>query len=274
MLKISLDVQVLKTDNGERTGSRLGLYQAWRFAGSAIGTVIVGYGIAYLGFEKALIISGAACLLLIPLARGLVPTKVACIRWADYQADFTKPRVLLFGIWMFLFATHWGAEYTCYGPFLRGNLNLNMVDVGWYMSAEYVAVFIAALLVGRALNRPERLRAFALFGLIASGVGSIGMVFPPAQVSVVFRILHGLGDGTMLIVLYLGISRLFSIDRMGGNTGFINMATMLGFVVGAVVYGALGDLQGYAMPLWVSGALSLALALPLITWRLSQALSR
>jgi MFS family permease len=274
MLKLSLDVQVLKTDNGERTGSRLGLYQAWRYAGATIGTIFIGYVIARLGFEKALVISGAACLLLIPLTRWLVPTKVARIRLSDYQADLGKPQVLLFGLWMFLFTTHWGAEYTCYGPFLRSNLHLDMIGLGWYMSAEYIAVLVAALLAGRALNRPERMRVFALVGLLASGVGSVGMVFPPVFVSVLFRALHGLGDGTMLVVLYLGISRLFSIERMGGNTGFVTMATMLGFVLGALIYGWLGDFKGYALPLWVSGVLTTLLTLPLVTWRLSKSLSR
>jgi MFS family permease len=274
VLKLSLDVQVLKTDNGERTGSRLGLYQAWRYAGSAVGTIAIGYIIAVVGFEKALFISGAACLLLIPLTYWLPPTKVARVRLSDYHADLRKPQVLLFGFWMFLFTTHWGAEYTCYGPFLRSNLHLDMIDLGWYMSAEYVAIFAAALLAGRALDRTGRIRGFALVGLLASGIGTIGMVFPPVAMSVSFRALHGLGDGVMIVVLYLGIARLFSIERMGGNTGVVSMATMLGFVVGALVYGWLGDFQGYAMPLWISGILSILLALPLLTWRLTKSLAR
>jgi MFS family permease len=78
--------------------------------------------------------------------------------------------------------------------------------------------------------------------------------------SVAMRSLHGVGDGLIFLVMYYGIARLFALDRLGGNTGFVSMATMLGYVFGALVYGGLSESYGYALPMWLSGAISCGLA--------------
>ncbi|WP_264861300.1 hypothetical protein [Klebsiella pneumoniae] len=41
--------------------------------------------------------------------------------------------MLLFAIWLFLFYLHWGAEFTSYGLFLRENLRLSLLGMGFYM---------------------------------------------------------------------------------------------------------------------------------------------
>ncbi len=78
------------------------------------------------------------------------------------------------------------------------------------------------------------------------------------------RLVHGVGDGLMFLVTYYGIARLFAVERLGGNTGFVAMATMLGYVFGALVYGPAGEAWGYGVPLVASGLIALGLAAGLL----------
>ncbi len=262
--KLSLDVQVLKTDSGTEGGRRFGLYQAFRFGGLTVGSIATGHLLVGSDFATTLWLVGAACLALLVFTPGLVPTPVGDVPLAQYRGDFGNRRALLFAVWMFLFALHWGAETTSYGPFLRHNLGLDLAQMGYYMAAEYAAIVLAALIWGRRIRSLSATYGAAIGGLITSGLGHIGMVVPDLAVSVAFRALHGLGDGLMLLVFYTGIAQLFAVERRGGNTGFVQAATMLGFVVGSLVYGPLGEAAGYALPLWTSGAITLGLAAPLI----------
>jgi MFS family permease len=262
VFRLSLDVQVLKTDSGKRTASRIGLYQALRFLGLFVGTVTLGYLIAYQSFETIFCWVSGACLFLTALSFGLEKTRLESFRLSEYRSDMKKPQVVFFAVWMFLFSTHWGAESTSIGPFLRIDMRLSWVGLGWYSGAEFLTVVAALLLFRAHLNDNRHMRSYTWIGLIASGIGSVGMVLRPLVLSLVFRVIHGIGDAIMFLILYLGIARLFSFKRLGGNTGFISMFTMLGFVTGALIYGPLGEAYGYDLPLWCSGLVTCLLVLP------------
>jgi MFS family permease len=98
----------------------------------------------------------------------------------------------------------------------------------------------------------------------ASGLGHVGMVFEPVLLSCAFRFLHGIGDGVVLLVFYRGVATLFVAERLGGNAGVVNTMTMVGMVLGALVFGPLGEAFGYGVPLWTSGLLTMLLALPVL----------
>ena len=259
LFRMSLDVQVLKTDTGENTGARIGLYQAFRFGGIGIGTVLAGYLLEVIDFNQSFFIAAIICLLLIIPARLLSPTPVAKQTFADYKADFSKPRIIFFAIWLMLFATHWGAEFTSYGLFLRNDFEFSMSQMGWYMSGEFAAIFITTLFLGKRLKGNGWLIPATIFGLALSGIGHIGMVFKPIAFSFTMRTMHGIGDGLIFLVFYVGIAKLFKVERLGGNAGLLNLATMVGLVIGALIYGPLGEKWGYGVPMWVSGILILAL---------------
>jgi MFS family permease len=266
----SIDAQFLKTINcplnGDSglIGKRIGVYQAWRFIGATIGIAAAGQGIASFNYNISLICAGLACLLLIIPAAFLPPRPVSKTRLADYRANFSKPDVILFAGWMMLFATHWGAEQTCYGLFIRENLGLGMNQMGWYMSAEFVAISFTVFFVGKRIKNPESGRMITLIGLLASGLGHIGMIFNPLWVSIAFRSLHGIGDGCIFIVLYYGISKLFSLEHMGGNSGLLNLSNMIGLIAGSLIYSPMGARYGYEHPLWISGLITLLLIFPLM----------
>jgi predicted MFS family arabinose efflux permease len=58
---------------------------------------------------------------------------------------------------------------------------------------------------------------------------------------------------------YTTIARLFHVDRVGGNSSLISLITTLGVFAGSLMFGPLGAHYGYAWPLIISGAISLAL---------------
>lgn len=269
LFRWSLDTQMLKSESEKDIGGRIGFYQAWRFIGLSIGTIASGYSIAKLDFEITLIIVGGVCLLLAIPSAFLKATPVAKVSLAEYKADFSNRKVIFFALWLLLFASHWGAEQTSYSLFLIKHLNLSITQMGWYMSAEYAAIIITVIVAGDLIGKNGNAHKVALFGLFASGIGNIGMIFQPLYVSVLFRILHGLGDGSMTLVMFYGISKLFSIEHIGGNNGMINFATMLGYIIGSLIYGRLGESLGYHYPLWISGVVILLLTIPLIFLRLT-----
>ncbi|MCL4235720.1 MAG: MFS transporter [Deltaproteobacteria bacterium] len=266
LYRISLDVQLLKTDQGAGVERRALLYQFVRFGGLALGTAGAGYVLARIDFRGALMAMALVCAALALTAFALVPVRVARVRFADYRADIRRPNVLLFAGWFFLFATHWGAEYTCYGLFLRENLGLSVIQIGWYMTGEFAAIVVtlAVLLARRVALVNGAVRRFAVAGLALSGVGHIGMSVTGPLVSAAFRMIHGAGDGLIVVVLYLGLARLFHVERAGGNTGFVNLAAMAGLVAGSLITGPIGERYGYQWPILASGVMILALIVPLI----------
>ena len=267
VFRLSLDVQVLKSGHDQGTSRRLGIYHAGRFLGACLGTIGTGYLIRKIDFESTLWVVGAASLALLPAVIFLSRTPVGKRKMSDYRADLSSREVLLFAGWLFFFCTHWGAELTSYPLFLRTDLRLSLVEMGWYMSAEYVAITVAVLLSARPIREPENFRKFVILGLLASGAGMIGVIARPVALSLSFRVLHGFGDGVMLLVTYLGISRLFAVERIGGNAGFINLVTMAGLVAGSLFYGPLGERFGYGLTQWLAGGLILALSLPFLLLR-------
>jgi predicted MFS family arabinose efflux permease len=270
LVRMSLELQVLKTDTGERTSGRLAFFVSSRFGGLALGTVLAGYVLRLWDFRFTLQLMGALCLALIALARPLPPTRLAKTALADYVADLRNPRVVLFTGWLFLFATHWGAESTCYSLFLRKELGLTLAQMGWYMAAEFIAVVIAARIAGNHLSGERSFSGIAVAGLLASGIGHMGMVYGDPWVSVAFRTLHGAGDGALMVVMYLGIARLFHIERLGGSAGAVTLAMMCGQIAGALIAGPLGQHYHYSWPLFGSGVLTVLLAAPVV-WRRAKA---
>ena len=266
LYKVSLDVQVMRTQSEAGLNQRVYLYQALRFTGLAAGVIPAGYFLSRFDFSLTLAGIGLIVLLLAVYATTLRPTPVKAVRLADYAADLRRPTVLAFAFWLFLFAAHWGAEATCYGLFLKTDLKLSLQEMGGYFACEYsiLGVLFTVLFRKRATFGAEGLKRVAIFGLLLSGLGQMGMVLHPVWLSLAFRTVHGLGDGLMFVIFYLGIARLFAIERVGGNAGFINLCTMLGSVVGSLLSGPIGEAYGYIHPLWISGALTLLLILPLL----------
>jgi len=269
LCRLSLDVQILKSPSGSPVARRLGLYHGARFLGLALGTLLAGVFLTRVSFRTALELTAAFSLLLVIATRFMSPTAVGRARLSDYRADLGDRRVIFFTLWLFLFCSHWGAEGTCYPLYLKDGLKLGMAGIGYYMAAEYLCVMLAVLLSAGLFEREpsdaDRTLPVLLFcGVILSGAGQALLAATGMPWSVVFRMLHGLGDGVMMMFMYLGIWRLFPRQRLGGHTGFIAAVSMGGYIAGALIYGSLGERFGYRLPLIISGCLVAFLAVPVL----------
>ena len=130
------------------------------------------------------------------------------------------------------------------------------------MAGEFGVVALTAYLYGRFWAQRLKPLTFLALALIFSGAGHIMMTYPVLPWSFAWRAVHGFGDGLILMETYATITRLFHVDRIGGNASHISLITTLGVFAGSLIFGPLGAAYGYQVPLIVSGAISLAL-LPL-----------
>ncbi len=262
LFRVSLDALLLKT-LPQRVGKTYGIFNAMRMLGFTLGGLTGGLLLGNFDFVFTLRLVGTFYFLLtlywfflpqnIPVKFGL----------QTYWEDFRKPRVLFFAFWLYLFYLHWGAEFTSYGLFLRENLRLSLKGMGLYMSAEFAMVGFASFLNGYRLERGTNLARLATLGLFCSGAGHMGMIIEKIPLSLAFRLLHGFGDGTIMVLSYVGIAKLFHLERIGGNSGLITLSIMLGSFTGSLVFGPLGAHFGYQWPLFISGVITLFL-IPLV----------
>ncbi len=259
--KLSLDVAVLKGNNGPQSAANVASYHAFRYVGQAIGTFLSGYLLAIINFQYFLLAVAALSLLFIPMALKLPSVTIDKVTLRDYVVELKNPKAIFMAIWVFIFTLHWGAEYTCYGLFLHHTLALTYEQMGLYMGVELVVLTITVLLAMKYIDRAGMMNKFILLGLFLSGSSLIGMTFTPIALSLFFRAIHGVGDGLVFLVLFMGLVRLFEPERLGGVTGFFNFVQMAGTIVGSIISGYIGDRFGWGVPFWSSGILCLILIL-------------
>ena len=257
----SLDILLFKGQPAD-AARHFGHFNAMRMGGMMGGVLIGGFLFYTLDFPVTLKLFGVGLLLLLLLSARLPLTRGVQASLFDYGRDFLTRPVLFFATWLFLFTLHWGAEATSLALFLQQNLGLDPRGVGVYMGGEFGVVALTAYLYGRFWAGRLKPLTFLSLALIASGAGHILMTYPPLTWSFAWRAVHGFGDGLILMETYTTISRLFHVDRIGGNASLISLATTLGVFAGSLIFGPLGAAYGYALPLITSGLISLAL-LPL-----------
>jgi MFS family permease len=262
----SLDVMLFKGEAADAT-LRFGHFNAWRMGGMTVGILWAGISLYFLGFPITLRLFGLGVVLLLAASLWLPQTRPVRSSWWQYGRDFLNRPVLFFAVWLFLFTTHWGAEGTSLGLFLKQNLHLGPVGIGFYMAGEFAIVALTAYGYGRFWAGKLKPLGFLALALVTSGVGHILMTYPSLPWSFFWRAVHGLGDGLILMETYTTISRLFHVDRIGGNSGLISLVTTLGVFTGSLIFGPLGASIGYQWPLIISGVTSLAL-LPMAYWGL------
>jgi MFS family permease len=63
--------------------------------------------------------------------------------------------------------------------------------------------------------------------------------------------------------LMVGMQRYFPLERVGGTSGVVLTVTIAGRLLGALIFGPMGEHLGYHYPFILSGILTL-LCLPLV----------
>ncbi|MCK9186708.1 MFS transporter [Candidatus Gracilibacteria bacterium] len=251
----SLFYRAAETENFNK---HLGTFQSINYLTISLGTMLTGYIIGLdIAFKNVFIAVAIIFLILAILGFFILPkndtTKFEIIH---YKKDIFKKDVMIFLLVIILFATHFGVEGTSYGLFLKETLNLSSLQTGLYMGLAMFPMAISSLIISKKLKN-WKAKNILLFGLLLSGFGHILMTIKIVEVSFLFRTIHEIGDSAFFFFLYYGVSKIFSMERIGGNTGMINFVSAIGGAVSSAFFGPIGEKFGYDIPIAVSGGISL-----------------
>jgi len=241
-------------------GRKYGVFTFAEFLAFFSGAILGMFLVSILGFPTTLMIIGIYFLILIPLLFWLEPVSIARTKLIQYERDFLRPNNILLSIILFLFTTHHGAEMTSYGLFLKSVLNLSTISMGFYTAFAVLFLGIAALIFGNKIDHRTDFKKLFLIGLIVSGFAHILMTIPNVPVSFLFRAIHEVGDGIAGVSLLFWIGRKFKQSRLGGDSGIFYVVMTLGMFMGSIIYGPIGFVYGYSLPLIISGLTTLICA--------------
>ncbi len=255
---ISIESLLHKVRESENRGLYYGTYNATKSSGVALGMIAGGIILSQLNFTTVFNINAVIYGAMIFLALFLPSTKLGKVQFAEYKKDILNSNVLIFLFIIFIFALHFGAESTSYGLFLQENLHLSKFHMGLYMAGELGAMVLTSILLGKAVDKKKiSILTVFIIGVALSGLTHIFMTVPVVWFSFLMRFIHGVGDGAMFIFIFIGVSKFFEKERLGGNKGVVEFAIKAGVIAGALIFGPLGEIGGYHLPLIYSGALEI-----------------
>jgi len=257
LTQLSLESLLLKGARVGERGKRFGLYQLITVSVFAFATVGGGWLLGIFDFPRIFLASGVLSVVFAVLSGRLERATTEISPISSYRAEMKPKGRKIFVLILFLFAFHWGAEVTSYTPFLREELGLSLKWTGLYMGGCLLALALASYLSGRFSDRLVSIRYLLAAGFILSGACQILMIFPPAGLSFAFRVLHEIGDGIIMLLIFFWVSTIFHVDRVSGHYGLVNFALLAGQTVSSIVFGPLGRAWGFAHPLWITGATTL-----------------
>lgn len=264
MLRITMNALFLKSHDSVRQGREIGFFNfAYQFS-MGCGIIAGSLLLTRLGFRSLFAASSVMMLSLLTCAIRLRPAPVSVVPLSQYVRDLARRRVLLFSLALVLFDLHWGAEASCYAPFLKKNLGLNTWETGIFMGLPIFFLAAATYFFGRHRDRGISTVRLAIIAIVCSGVGLILFSITRSVIaSFLFRLLHEFGDAAFVIFTYVGIARLFPRDRLGGTSGSMYVVMIGAQAIGAWLFSAIGGSYGYMLPHVIAGACSLS-AIPLV----------
>ncbi|MFH1588235.1 MAG: MFS transporter [Candidatus Diapherotrites archaeon] len=257
----SLRNYFLKSSPQGKEGNTMGLYKLVVMLGVFCGVLVVSVLVPV--FEFNLVLQGVSFLfiLLIFFLFFFKDIKSSDVKVFQYKDDFLKKNILFFSLILFLFTLHWGAESTSYGLFLQEFFNLDFFQMGLYMALPLPFLGFSAYYFGKKVDakKIDFLSLFAV-GVLLSGLTHILMTFNPIEFSFLMRVIHEFADGMVEIGLIFWIFRSFDFKRLAGNASLIMTVTVLGELIGAVVFSTIGGIYGYNWPFILTGITSIMAA--------------
>jgi predicted MFS family arabinose efflux permease len=242
------------TDPNRKYGHFIGWLSLGPPTGLLLGSLLTGVS----GFRTLLWAMAGLTALAATAVGGFGEEKFEAVSFREYRFSVFNRRTLLFSAFLVLLALHWGTELTVYGPFLRTRFGLGDSGVALYMAGAYLALSLAAFLVGRLRYDARRNRRLFLLGMVVSGAGLVLMTVGDVRLSFLFRFLHEGGDGLMGAFAVLTISRLFERRTVGGGAGILSALQTSGHMAGSLAFSWLGFRAGFQVPMIVAGAILLA----------------
>jgi MFS family permease len=255
---ISLRTLAFKTKMEKREGRKFGTFSFVRILSMASGLFIGGTLTFLVGFRLGFGIIALISLLVIPFISFKTTARYEA-KLGQYRKDVLNKRVIFIGLIMFLFALHWGSERTAFGLFLKKDLGLDMFSFGLFTGLALPFFGIASLYFGRRIDSGRSNLKYVFFaGLVLSGAAYILGTIPIPLLSFATRIFHEFGDGMADISIYFWVSRMFDVKRVGGGWGVMYTVMLIGQITGSLVFGPLGEITGYSVPIIITGVTSIA----------------
>ena len=256
-INVSINSLYYKDATEPDSNRKYGNFIGWLSLGPPAGLLLGSLLTRVAGFQTLLWAMAGLTALAASAVGGFGDEKFTAVSIREYRFSIFNRRTLLFSAFLVLLALHWGTEITVYGPFLRTRFGLSDSGVALYMAGAYLALSMAAFLVGRLKDDPGRNRRLFLLGMVISGAGLILMTVGDVRLSFLFRFIHEGGDGLMGAFVVLTISRLFEKKTIGGSAGILTALQTSGHMAGSMAFSWLGFRVGLHVPMIVAGVILL-----------------
>jgi MFS family permease len=256
ILDVSFNSLYYKDETAMDQNRKYGRYAFWISLGPAVG--LLGAGVLLRGTDFRLLLGAYAGLMVVSVAlvRRLEHVKFHRVTLREYGRNVLRAKTLLFILFVFILAMHWGIEGTVFSPFLQQRLGLNDLGLSLFLSAGLFLLAFAAALVGALKFDLKANRRMLLAAMTASGTGFILLAaVRGAGLSFAANALHQVGDGALGALLTLYTSRLFEKRSIGGSAGLAQSVPILGTMAGSMIFAPLGFKVGLAVPFFICGGL-------------------
>jgi MFS family permease len=256
VLDVSFNSLYYKDETAMDQNRKYGVYAFWTSFGPAVG--ILGGGLLLHGadFRLLLVVFSAIMILSLAAARRLEHVKFHRVTLREYGRSVLRAKTLLFILFAFILALHWGIEGTVFSPFLQKAFGLKDFGLALYISAGLFCLSFSAVLVGALRFNLRANKRLLLAAMAASGTGFILMAaVRGVWASFAFNALHQIGDGALGALMTLFTSRLFEKRSIGGSAGLAQSVPILGQMAGAMIFSPLGYKLGLQYPFFLCGGL-------------------
>jgi len=254
VLDVSINSLYYKDETEMDQNRKYSNYVFWVGIGPALGVFGGGVLTRFADFRILFLVFAGIMAAVFAGVRGFDHERFHVVPFREYRRNLARKKTVLFIIFIFVLATHWGVEGTVYSPYLAQAFGLDGFGASIYMSAGLFMLSMAAFLVGFLKFDVRVNRRLILGAMLLSGVGMIAMVQRNVYVSFAFRVLHEISDGVLGATLTLVISRLFERRSIGGSAGLLVAIQISGQMLGAMVYSPLGYRAGLHYPFLIAGA--------------------
>lgn len=264
---ISLDSMFFRLTNNIDPISKIKNLNSFIFLFAGLGAITGSQIIGLLNFQITFRLMAVFMIFLVLIALKAPNTPTFRFELSHYGKEVWKKKVILFLLIFFIIAMHFGAESTSYALFLKNNLGLSIQGIGVYIGLAVILMFFWVRLGTSMLKKGLNIISLLQIGLLLSGTFHILMTDSNLYFSFFSRVIHEAGDAFLSICLYLGISRIFSLERIGGLSSLITFTNTLAMSLGALIYGHVGEKYGYEWPLILSGIGTLLALILVRVWK-------
>ena len=256
VLDVSFNSLYYKDETAMDQNRKYGIYVFWTSFGPAVGIFAGGFLIQAADFRLFLAVLAAVTLCGLGAVRRLDHAKFHRVTLGEYRRNVLRKKTLLFVLFVFILALHWGVEGTVFSPFLRRAFGLKDLGLSIFISIGLFFLSFAAVLIGFLKFNLRANKRLLLLSMFLSGAGFVLMgVARNAALALVFNVVHQVGDGALGALLTLITSRLFEKRSIGGSAGLVQSMPILGQMAGAMIFSPLGYRFGLQYPFIICGGL-------------------